>query len=65
MAEVRVTSGGDPTDEEVAAIVAAVEVAWPDGGRPPRPRAVAALAVLGPVVVQAGPAAPRPSLVGR
>ena len=29
MAEVRVTSGGDPTDEEVAAIVAAVEVAWP------------------------------------
>jgi len=24
-----VTSGGDPTDEELAAIVAAVEVAWP------------------------------------
>lgn len=29
MAEVSVTSGGDPTDEEVAAIAAAVEVAWP------------------------------------
>jgi hypothetical protein len=29
MAEVRVTGGGDPTPEEVAAIVAAVEVAWP------------------------------------
>jgi hypothetical protein len=26
---VDVTSGGDATDEEVAAIVAAVEVAWP------------------------------------
>lgn len=29
MAEVSVTRGGDPTDEEVAAIAAAVEVTWP------------------------------------
>jgi hypothetical protein len=35
-AEVRVTGGGEPTDEEVAAIVAAIEVAWP------RPAAAAA-----------------------
>jgi hypothetical protein len=28
-AGLRVTRGGEPTDEEVAAIVAAVEVAWP------------------------------------
>ncbi|HET6953378.1 MAG TPA: hypothetical protein VFI47_23570 [Acidimicrobiales bacterium] len=28
-AEVTVSSGGDPSEEEVAAIVAAVEVAWP------------------------------------
>ena len=27
--DVAVTRGGQPTDEEVAAIVAAVEVAWP------------------------------------
>jgi hypothetical protein len=27
--EVRVTRGGDATDEEVAAVMAAVEVAWP------------------------------------
>jgi hypothetical protein len=27
--DVAVTAGGDATDEEVAAIVAAVEVAWP------------------------------------
>jgi hypothetical protein len=28
-AQVEVTGGGDPTPEEVAAIVAAVEVTWP------------------------------------
>ncbi|HEY8544389.1 MAG TPA: acyl-CoA carboxylase epsilon subunit [Acidimicrobiales bacterium] len=28
-ADVAVTAGGDPTEEELAAIVAAVEVAWP------------------------------------
>ncbi len=33
--EVTVVRGGDPTDEEVAAIVAAVEVAWPRPDRPP------------------------------
>ena len=59
---VAVTRGGDASDEEVAAIVAAVEVTWPRpvglGGR----RDVA-LAVLGPVVVEAGAAAPRPPLV--
>jgi hypothetical protein len=27
--DVRVTGGGEPTDEEVAAIVAAVEAVWP------------------------------------
>jgi hypothetical protein len=27
--DVAVTGGGDPSDEELAAIVAAVEVAWP------------------------------------
>jgi hypothetical protein len=27
--EVRVRRGGDPTDEEVAAIVAAIELTWP------------------------------------
>jgi hypothetical protein len=32
---VEVTSGGDPSDEEVAAIVAAVEVAWPRGAAAP------------------------------
>ena len=32
MADVRITP--DPTDEEVAAIVAAVEVAWPRAGAP-------------------------------
>jgi hypothetical protein len=40
--DVAVTRGGEPTDEEVAAIVAAVEVAWPrpaalpGGEAPPR-----------------------------
>lgn len=29
-----VTRGGDPTDEELAAIVAAVEVAWPRAAVP-------------------------------
>jgi Acyl-CoA carboxylase epsilon subunit len=33
--DVRVTGGGDPTDEEVAAIVAAVEVAWPRAAADP------------------------------
>jgi hypothetical protein len=28
-AEAEITGGGEPSDEEVAAIVAAVEVAWP------------------------------------
>jgi hypothetical protein len=31
---VRVTGGGEPADEEVAAIVAAVEVAWPRAAAP-------------------------------
>lgn len=35
---VRVTSGGEPSDEEVAAIVAAVEVTWPQpAARPAGP----------------------------
>ena len=29
MTDAHVTRGGDPTDEELAAIVAAVEVTWP------------------------------------
>lgn len=29
MNDVLVTRGGEPSDEEVAAIVAAIEVAWP------------------------------------
>jgi hypothetical protein len=32
--DIAVTSGGDATDEEVAAIVAAVEVAWPRQAAP-------------------------------
>ena len=38
--DIRVTRGGEPTDEEVAAIVAAVEVAWPKAvvaGEPDQP----------------------------
>jgi hypothetical protein len=56
---VAVTAGGDPTPEEVAAIVAAVAAPRSPGAR----RGAAPLAVLGPVVDQAGAAAPRPAVV--
>jgi hypothetical protein len=36
-ADVTVTRGGEPTDEEVAAIAAAVEVTWPRAAPPSAP----------------------------
>jgi Acyl-CoA carboxylase epsilon subunit len=36
-ADVTITRGGEPTDEEVAAIVAAVEATWPRAAAPSAP----------------------------
>ena len=59
----RITVSPAPSEEEVAAILAAVEVSWPRAASAEHDAGPSRLAVLGPVVVEARAGAAHPALV--